>query len=142
MDMSVTSASAGPSAPATAHAQDHAKDPAPALHRAQVARHAREVRVRFWRIVIVSSFFAIVVGANLFVGAVVLVGSLRANADTKVGPGNKTARIKRPMLDGEFCHFTVFDNKLALTLEDRVERCDAADRLTKPKAKNGFSWGG
>ena len=147
MDIPADATEAGPIAPAMGPTQDAAaalvQRLSSAARRAQAARRAKEARVRFWRIIVVSAFFVVVLGANLFVGAVVVVGSIRDHADAKADPpGNMTARIKRPLLDGEFCRFTVFNNKLALTLEERVERCDAADRLMKSKGKNGFSWGG
>jgi hypothetical protein len=87
----------------------------------RAAREAREARVKFWRVFAVSSFFAVVLGANLFVGAVVLVGNLRgAPADDEPDVG---------------------DGRVAQTIEDKVERCDhRAKKGTKRKSE--FSWGG
>lgn len=107
------------------------------------ARHSREARIKFWRVFIVTTFFAVVISANVLVGAVVLVGSLRAQSETQPLPANlKTARVTRPMLDGIFCRHMVFDNKTAATVEDKIERCDGEDRKRKTVVKPQFSWGG
>jgi hypothetical protein len=114
-----------------------------AMVREMAARHARETRTKFWRVFVVSSFFVIVLGANLFVGAVVVFGNIRAQStaanDAATG---KTARVTRPLLDGTFCRYTVFDSNTSNTLEDRVERCDAPRGKPKIRARSEFTWGG
>jgi len=40
-------------------------------------RRSQETRVRFWHAAIVSSFFIAAVGASLFLGAVIVAGTLR-----------------------------------------------------------------
>ena len=40
-------------------------------------RRSQETRVSFWRATIVSSFFIAAVGASLFLGAVIVAGTLR-----------------------------------------------------------------
>jgi hypothetical protein len=109
----------------------------------RAARHSRDARIRFWRVFIVAAFFAVVLSANLFVGAAVMFGSIRANADAEnAAASNKTARMTRALLDGTFCRYTVFDNNSAQAIEDRIERCDLAGNKPKLKSKAEFSWGG
>jgi len=60
MDATVDMAEAGPNTPATKSLRD--------------ARRAREARIRFWRACAVSTFFVVIISANLFVGAVVMIG--------------------------------------------------------------------
>ena len=105
---------------------------------ARDARHAREARVKFWRVSIVSAFFAVVLGANLFVGVVMMVKAFRKEAATTAVP---IARVTYPMLDGVFCRHVLFDNTTVQTKEDKVSRCD--DR--RDQARRGgttFNWGG
>ena len=109
--------------------------------RRAAARHSREARVKFWRVFAVSSFFIVVLGANLFVGAVMMVGSYRAHASAaQVAAKGQTGHVRRPLLDGTFCRDIVFDNNSAQTVEDKIERCDAAGR--KSKSPMEFNWGG
>jgi hypothetical protein len=110
----------------------------------RAARQAREARIRFWRVFAVSVFFATVLGANLFIGAVVVIGNLRSKVSSNVITSNgRTALIKRPMLDGVLCRNIVYDNQTSNTIDDRIERCDQAV-VAKPKGKSKtqFSWGG
>jgi hypothetical protein len=110
----------------------------------RAARQAREARIRFWRVLAVSVFFAAVLGANLYVGAVVVIGKFRSpvSADKVVANG-RTALIKRPMLDGVLCRNMIYDNQTSNTIDDKIERCDQAV-VEKPrgKSKTQFSWGG
>ena len=115
----------------------------PAIAAARAARHARETRTKFWRVFVVSSFFVVVLGANLFVGAVVVFGNIRAQATAASDAANgQIARVTRPLLDGTFCRYTVFDNNTSNTIEDRVERCDAPRGKPKIRVKSEFTWGG
>jgi len=95
---------------------------------AKTARQAYETRIRFWRVCIVWTFFAAVLSANLYVGATVVIGNIRAHsgADT-LAAFNKTGRTTRPLLDGTFCRNIVIDSKTSNTIDDRIERCDGRD---------------
>ncbi len=107
----------------------------------RAARQSREARVKFWRVFVVSSFFVVVLGANLVVGAVMMVGSYRAHASAEQAAAKgQTAHIRRPLLDGTFCRDIVFDNKSAYTVEDKITRCDQAGR--KGNGSSEFNWGG
>lgn len=110
----------------------------------RAARQAREARIRFWRVLAVSVFFAAVLGANLYIGAVVVIGNFRSpvSADKVIANG-RTALIKRPMLDGVLCRNMIYDNQTSNTIDDKIERCDQAV-VEKPrgKSKTQFSWGG
>src|ERR1700757_4314357 len=86
-------------------------------------RRAHEAHVNFWHAAIASSFFVIVLGASLFLGAVMMVGAFRSGdtQDLRAADG-RTGRIARPLSDGTLCHYMVFDNKTAMAVEDRVGR--------------------
>ena len=91
-----------------------------------------------------SSFFVIVLGTQaLFLGAVMVVGTLRkddtSNALTENG---RTGRIARTLPDGTLCHYMIFDNKTAQTVEDRIGRCDENKPKPKEEKPATFSWGG
>ena len=97
----------------------------------RIARMRREKRIRFWRVCGVVAFFAVAIGGNLFIGMVALqknFGDLipfhSSNSD---GPA-RTAKIRRPMLDGVFCRNIVFDNTKAQAVTDTVERCDGGPK--------------
>ena len=116
----------------------------------RVARRQHEARIRFWRVLAVSSFFAVAIGANLYVGAVVVMGNFNfANPfePSKAPTQHATAQIKRPLLDGTFCRNIVFDNTTSHAIEDKVERCDGAPKQQRApvylyKAPAQFTWGG
>ena len=103
----------------------------------------REARDKFWRVVIVSVFFAVVIGGNMILGAVVLIGNMQETAKAEVAAAEKrkTGKIFRPMLDGVFCRTTVFDNKTGEVQQDKIERCDDASPAGR-NYKTGFVWGG
>ena len=91
----------------------------------------------------VSSFFLVVLGANLFVGAVVVIGNIRAQNDwDKVEANGQIARVRRPLRDGTFCRNIVIDNRTSLTIEDKVERSDQPGSKSNGKSKSQFNWGG
>jgi hypothetical protein len=111
--------------------------------RLRAARQAREARVKFWRVAIVTSFFAVVLGGGMSVGAVVLVGKLRDAASAEESNArHQTAHIRRPLLDGTFCRDIVIDNQTSKTIGDKIERCDGGyvEPAFRPKAE--FTWGG
>lgn len=110
----------------------------------RVARLRREKRIRFWRVFAVSSFFVVALGANIYVGAMVMTGNF--GAAFKPGtftPPERTAQIRRPLLDGTFCRNITFDNTTAQSVEDKVERCD--NRRHGPnypvRSQSQFTWG-
>ena len=115
----------------------------PEIQSARAARQLREERIRFWRVFVVSSFFVVVLGANLIVGAVVMIGNIRTQINSDKGETDgQIARVRRPLLDGTFCRNIVIDNRTALTIEDKVERCDQSSSKSNGKSKSQFSWGG
>lgn len=105
-------------------------------------RRSQESRARFWHVVIVSSFFLVVVGASLFLGAVMLIGTLRSNdGSSELMADGRTGRIARSLNDGKLCHYIVFDNKTAQAVEDRIGRCDESQPKPKKETPATFSWG-
>jgi len=111
-----------------------------AAHARREVRRAREARTGFWRASIVSAFFTAVLIANLFVGAVVIVGKFRKEADTTSA---KIGRAIIPTLDGVFCRHVLFDNRTSETKEDKISRCDDRDNArASRRSKTTFSWGG
>jgi hypothetical protein len=104
-------------------------------------RRSQERRVKFWHVTIVSSFFIAIVGASLFLGAVMLIGTFSGSSSNELTAEGRTGRVARTLRDGTLCHYIVFDNKTAQAIEDRIGRCD--ERKPKPKAERSatFSWG-
>jgi hypothetical protein len=105
-------------------------------------RRSHEARANFWHVTIVSSFFVIVLGASVFLGVVMVIGTLRGETSSnELTADGRTGRIARTLLDGTFCRYIMFDNKTAQAVEDRIGRCDES----KAKSRNRsaiFSWGG
>jgi len=116
----------------------------PTMAPARTTRQSHDARVRFWRVFVVSVFFAIILSANLFVGATILFGNIWAQVSAeKDTTSSKTARITRPLLDGTFCRHMVIDNSSGNTIEDRVARCDSINgKPKKIQARTEFTWGG
>ena len=110
--------------------------------RLRAARQQHEARVRFWRVFAVSTFFVVALGANLYIGAVVMMGNFGNPFAVSKAPLTPTVQIKRPLLDGTFCRNIVFDNNTAKSIEDKVERCDKVPTQPRGKTKTQFSWGG
>ena len=106
-------------------------------------RRSHETRINFLHAVIASLFFVVVLGASLFLGAVMVVGTFRGSngADSMTTDG-RTGRVARPLSDGILCHYMVFDNKTALAVEDRISRCDEGKPKPKLERPHTFSWGG
>jgi len=104
-------------------------------------RRLQETRTSFWHAAIVSSFFIVVIGASLFLGAVMVIGTFRGQGNELTADG-RTARIARALRDGTLCHYIVIDNRTEQAIEDRIGRCD--ERKPKPKQETipAFSWGG
>jgi hypothetical protein len=114
----------------------------PAVETRRDLRRSQEMRARFWHVAIVSSFFLVVVGASLFLGAVMVIGTLRSNGGTnELTADGRTGRIARSLHDGKFCHYIIFDNKTAHAVEDRIGRCDEGKSKPRKEAPVTFSWG-
>jgi hypothetical protein len=111
--------------------------------RMRAARRQREARIRFWRVFAVSSFFVVALGANLYIGAVVMMGNFGNPFVLNKAPQISTAQIKRPLLDGTFCRNIVFDNVTSHAIEEKVERCDKkVASQSKGQTRTQFNWGG
>jgi len=104
-------------------------------------RQSQETRARFWHVAIVSLFFVAVVGSGLFLGAVMVVGTLRGDNSDESAAGSRTGRVARVLQDGKLCHYVVFDNKTATAIEDRIGRCDEDKPKSKKERPAAFSWG-
>ena len=72
-------------------------------------RRAHEARIKFWRVLIVSTFFVIVLGGNLFVGAVLMFKGPHT-ATTETPASFRIDRITFPLLNGVFCRHILIDN--------------------------------
>ena len=105
------------------------------LHRSQ------ETRVKFWHVTIVSSFFIAVVGASLFLGAVMVIGTFGGGSSNDLTTDGRTGRVARALRDGTLCHYIVFDNKTAQAVEDRIGRCDEGKPKPKADRPAAFNWG-
>ncbi|HEY6023194.1 MAG TPA: hypothetical protein VIV34_03350 [Pseudolabrys sp.] len=99
------------------------------------------MRTTFWRATIVSSFFFVVVGASLFLGAVMMIGTFGDEGNEMTANG-RTTRVARALRDGTLCHYVVIDNNTAQAVEDRIGRCDEGKPKPKPATLPSFSWGG
>lgn len=113
---------------------------APSIQSRRAARRSRAQRVEFWQTVLLSTFAALVIGANLFIGAVVVFGTFKSELETYSEPSKvRTGRMTELLLDGTFCRTVVFDHKSAETIKDKVELCD--DRYSGGGSKSRFNWG-
>jgi hypothetical protein len=113
----------------------------PAADARRDLRRSQEMRTGFWRVAIVSSFFIVVVGASLFLGAVMMLGTFR-DQDSELRSDGRVTRIARALRDGTLCHYVVIDNKTAQAVEDRIGRCDENKPKPKPVTVPTFRWGG
>jgi hypothetical protein len=113
----------------------------PGLASRREALRAEEKRTRFWRVTIVTVFFVVVMGANLFVGAVLVFGTVKTQSETAaLEAAHRTGRVSRSMLDGMFCRFTTYDNQLGQVTEDRIARCEDVGGPRRQN-RNTFNWG-
>ena len=71
-----------------------------------------------------SSFFVVVLGASLYLGAVVMMGNFAISSMRKLPRDGSTDAHRAPAARRTFCHNTVIDNKTSQAMEDRIERCD------------------
>ena len=106
----------------------------------RASRRSHEARVKFWRVAIVSGFFAVVLGANLIVGGVLMVKALRAEA-IKSASYSRLGRVTFPMLDGVFCRQVLYDNQTGQTTKDKIARCDGRAARSRHSSRT-FNWGG
>jgi hypothetical protein len=89
-----------------------------------------------------SSFFNVVVAASLFLGAVMVIGTIRGkDSSNKRTADGWTGHVARTLRDGKLCHYIVFDNKTAQAAEDRISRCDEGKPKPKKESPATFSWG-
>jgi hypothetical protein len=99
-------------------------------------------RAQFWHVTIVAAFFLLVFGASLFLGTVMVIGKFhRVDSSNELTANGRTARVARTLRDGTLCHYMIFDNKTAQTLEDRIGRCDENKPKPKQEKPAAFSWG-
>jgi hypothetical protein len=114
---------------------------APSIESRRAARRARMRRLEFWQTALLSTFIALVIAANLFIGAVVVFGSVKSQLVTHNEPTKvRTGRMTEMLLDGTFCRTIVFDNKSAETVKDKVDLCDQSG-LFSGSGKSRFNWG-
>jgi hypothetical protein len=109
--------------------------------RSRELRHARETRTKIWRVSLVTIFFVVVLGGNLFVGAVLMLKAFRAQAG-ETAASTAFGRVTYPMLDGVFCRHVLFDNATAQAKEDKVSRCDEDRARERLGRSTTFNWGG
>lgn len=106
----------------------------------RAALRRQEARVKFWRVAIVSAFFVALMTANLYVGAVMLFGTLQTRKDeARDAASVRTGSITRPLYDGVFCRSLIFDNQRAEIRADKIVRCDEAQ--PRRRSNTSFSWG-
>jgi hypothetical protein len=104
----------------------------PAIEARCDLRRSQDSRVRFWHATVVSPFFIVVVAESLFLGAVMVIGTIRGkDSSNELTADGRTGHVARTLRDGKLCHYIVFDNKTAQAAEDRIGRCD--ERKPKPK---------
>jgi hypothetical protein len=103
---------------------------------------SNEARAQFWQVTIVTSFFAVVLGASLFLGTVMVLGTFH-NGDplSDLTANGRAGRVARTLSDGTLCHYMLFDNKTAQTVEDRIGRCDENKPKPKQEKPATFTWG-
>lgn len=103
---------------------------------------SNEPRSQFWHVAIVTSFFVIVLGASLFLGTVMVIGTFHGVDPSKRIDGQWACRADCPTLqDGTLCHYMIFDNKTAQTVEDHIGRCDENKPKPKQERPATFTWG-
>lgn len=107
----------------------------------RILDRSNEARMQFWRVTIVTSFFAVVFGASLFLGTVMVVGTFSDDPSSELTANGRAGRVARTLRDGTLCHYMVFDNKTAQTVEDRIGRCDETRAKPKPEKPARFTWG-
>jgi hypothetical protein len=102
---------------------------------------SHETRAQFWHVTIVTSFFIVVFGASLFLGTVMVVGKFGGDTSNELTANGRAGRVARTLRDGTLCHYMIFDNKTAQTVEDRIGRCDENKPKLKQERPATFTWG-
>jgi hypothetical protein len=100
-----------------------------------------ETRAQFWQVTIVTSFFLLVLGASLFLDTVMVLGTFGSDPSNELTANGRTGRVARTLRDGTLCHYMIFDNKTAQTVEDRIGRCDENKPKPKQEKPATFNWG-
>lgn len=91
---------------------------------------------------IVTSFFVTVLGTSLFLGTVMVISTFHGvDSSNELTANGRAGRIARTLRDGTLCHYMIFDNKTAQTVEDRIGRCDENKPKPKKKRPATFAWG-
>jgi len=103
---------------------------------------ANVARSQFWHVAIVTLFFVTVLGASLFLGTVIVIGTFHGvDPSNELTANGRAGRIARTLRDGTLCHYMIFDNKAAQTVEDRIGRCDENKPKRKQERPATFTWG-
>jgi hypothetical protein len=101
-----------------------------------------DARAQFWHVAIVTSFFVVVLGTSLFLGTVMVIGTFNGvDPSNELTANGRAGRIARTLQDGTLCHYIIFDNKTAQTVEDRIGRCDENKPKPKQERPATFTWG-
>ena len=79
-------------------------------------------------------------GANLFVGATLVLKAMRTQAG-ETSASTRFGRVTYPMLDGVFCRHVRFDNTTAESTDDKVSRCDDDRGRERLGHSTSFNWG-
>ena len=112
----------------------------PDLQDRRAALRRQEARIKMVRVAVVTAFFALLIGANLYVGAVMLFGSWQTRSDNALtAASTRTGVVSRSMLDGTFCRAMSYDNELAHITADKIVRCE--DISPRRRGRTSFSWG-
>ena len=112
----------------------------PAARSERDVRRARDARIKYWRVLIVTSFFVVVLGGNLFVGAVLMFKALHTST-AETAASMRIGRMTVPMLDGIFCRHVLIDNETSQTKEEKISRCNEREPPSS-RGGTGFRWGG
>jgi len=76
---------------------------------------SHETRAQFWHVTIVTAFFVVVFGASLFLGTVMVIGTIGGDSPNELTANGRAGRVARTLRDGTLCHYMIFDNKTAQT---------------------------
>ena len=109
-----------------------------ALHRAEARRAAA------WQTTAVTTFFAILLGAGLIFGTVVVVGVVKAHfGSTDSIAKFRTFDLWRQLTEGKSCRYIVFDNSAGEVISDRIDSCVARASKAPPERRPAtpFKWG-
>jgi len=102
---------------------------------------SQETRAKFWHVIIVSAFFVVVFGASLFLGTVMVIGTFGGDSSNELTANGRAGRVARTLRDGTLCHYMIFDNKTAQTVEDRIARCYENKPKPEQERPPTFTWG-